>query len=326
MTKQTDGIWEVARAFQPSRVLLTAVELNLFSAVGEGATAPRVASCIGADARATERLMNALVSLGFLERRGDGEYVLTESGRYLVPGHPEGVAEALGHTLRLWNTWSTLTECVREGHAVDSGRATDGFSTESFIAAMHYNALNRAGAVVASLDLTGVSRVLDVGGGSGGYAIAFCKARPGLVATVFDRPTVTPLTRRYAAEAGVGDRIETVDGDYNTDELGRGYDLVLLSAIVHSNSAAENVALLRKCHAALVPGGQIVIQDYLMSDDRTEPASGAMFALNMLVNTAAGDSYTETEVRGWLDAVGFGAARRVDPPGSPTGLLVARRR
>jgi precorrin-6B methylase 2 len=301
------------------------VELGLFAAVGQAATAAEVAGRIGADTRATERLMNALVGLGFLERNRDGVYALTESGRCLVPGQPDGVAEALGHTLRLWNTWSTLTECVRAGHAVETGWATDGFSTESFIAAMHYNSRNRAAAVVASLDLTGVSRVLDVGGGSGGYAIALCNAKRDLTATVFDRPTVTPLTRRYAEEAGVGDRVRTVDGDYNTDELGGGYDLVLLSAIVHSNSADENVALLRKCHAALVSGGQIVIQDYLMNDDRTEPVSGAMFALNMLVNTAAGDSYTETEIRGWLDATGFEETRRIDPPGSPTGLLVARK-
>jgi len=314
MDNNADYIHQLARAFFRSRILLTAYELGVFTALGDGSkTSADVAAALGTDPRATDRLMNALAVLGLLRKEG-GLFANAEAAaRYLVAGKPEYMA-GLGHTVNLWDSWSTLTEAVRAGTAVferpDGGAGEE--RTRAFIAAMHYGGSARAERLVALLELDGVERVLDVGGGSGAYAMAFARARDGIAATVFDLPHVTPLTRRYVEEAGLSDRIDVAEGDAVADELPRGYDLVFMSQLLHSNSAAENEALIANGAASLNAGGRLVIQDFVVDDGRTGPPQAIIFAINMLVNTAAGDTYTEAEVRGWMEAAGLGGVERVD--------------
>jgi hypothetical protein len=178
--------------------------------------------------------------------------------------------------------------------------------------------------VVASLDLAGVSRVLDVGGGSGAYAMEFVRAHAGIMATVFDLPKVLPLTAEYVRRAGLQDRVALVAGDYDRDDLGPGFDLVFLSAIIHSNSAVRNRDLIRKGFAALESPGQLVVQDFIVDEDRLGPPFGVLFALNMLVGTDAGDTYTESEVRQWMLEAGFDRVARRDTPFG-TSLIVGHR-
>ncbi|MBI4536512.1 MAG: methyltransferase domain-containing protein [candidate division NC10 bacterium] len=319
-------ILETASAFQASRVLLTAVELDLFTLLD---VAPRAsaeaAPVINADPRGLDRLMNALAALGFLVKR-EGRFAnAPEASRFLVRGKP-GYIASLMHWVHLWETWGTLTAAVRRGGPVDRAAVGERGEAwlEAFIAAMHWRGTQHAPGVVGSLDLTGVARVLDVGGGSGAYAMAFVRAKAGLRATVFDLPGVLPLTRRYVAEANLTGAIEFAAGDYGTDPFGPGFDLVFLSAIVHSNSPDENRHLLRRCAAALAPGGQMVIQDFLIDEARSGPVFPALFALNMLVGTLAGDTYTETEIRTWMAEASIEAISRRDTPFG-TSLLVGRR-
>jgi predicted O-methyltransferase YrrM len=187
---------------------------------------------------------------------------------------------------------------------------------------MHKNAMARAQPVVAALDLAGVRRVLDLGGGSGAYAMAFARAQPELEVTVFDLPTVTPLTRRYVADSGVDHRIHTRDGDLHIDSYGEGYDLAFVSAICHMNGPEENVAMLGKVKDALSPGGRVVIQDFILNAQKTGPTFAALFALNMLVGTREGSAYSEAEYAGWLAKAGFTEIRKIDLPG-PADLIVA---
>jgi (2Fe-2S) ferredoxin/predicted O-methyltransferase YrrM len=321
-----DELSALLRGFQPSRAVLTAVELDVFTPLGEGASAREVAEIREMDPRATESLLNALVALRLLEKEGDrfrnGEWART----FLCEGAPHDSRAALMHTVHLWPRWSTLTEAVRKGTAVAfkemTGRGEEW--TEAFIAAMHKSAAARAPVVVSALDLAGVDRVLDLGGGSGAYAMAFARARPGLEVTVFDLPTVTPLTRRYVAEGGLQERIHTRDGDLRTDAYGTEYDLVFVSAICHMNGPDENRAMLRRVRQALAPGGRVVIQDFILDPDKTSPTSGALFALNMLVGTREGSAYSDVEYTDWLVGTGFVDVRRVPLPG-PTDLMVALR-
>jgi predicted O-methyltransferase YrrM len=321
-----DGLSGLLRGFQPSRAVLTAVELDLFSAVAEGASAGQVAARRQTDPRATEALLNALVALGLLEKREERFRNGDQAGTFLCAGSPHDSRAALMHTVHLWPRWSTLTEAVRKGTAVAfeemAGRGEEW--TEAFIAAMHKNAAARAPVVVSALDLDGVGRVLDLGGGSGAYALAFARARPGLEVTVFDLPTVTPLTRRYVAEGGMEGRVLTVDGDLRTDAYGTGYDLVFVSAICHMNGPDENRAMLRRIHQALAPGGRVVIQDFILDEDKTSPTVAALFALNMLVGTREGSAYSHVEYSAWLVETGFVDVHRVPLPG-PTDLMVALR-
>jgi ubiquinone/menaquinone biosynthesis C-methylase UbiE len=189
---------------------------------------------------------------------------------------------------------------------------------------MHGRACQQAPGVVALLDLSGVSRVLDVGGGSGAYTMAFVRAKEGIRATVFDLPNVIPLTRSYIEKEGLSHKVETVVGDYNVNELGGGFDLAFLSAIVHSNSFEENRGLMWKVSRALSPQGQAVVQDFIMDEGRTSPPFGALFALNMLVGTESGDTYTELEVRMWMEEAGLSHITRKDT-GFGTSLIIGRK-
>lgn len=318
-----EQIIEIAAGYQKSRILLTAFELDIFSAIGEGSLSSEVAAHkIGARPKSTDRLLNALCALGLLEKKGGLFSNTAISSQYLVRGS-EDYLSRIGHMLNLYRTWGTLTESVRAGTSV-TAREFDEKSLVHFIEAMHHRAKKTAHGLVSLIDLAGVRRVLDVGGGSGVYSMAFVRSGKDLRAVVFDTPEVIMLTREYIAESGLDDRIETVAGDYHAGGFGAGYDLVFMSAIVHINSYEENVTLMKNAFAALNPGGRIVIQDHIMENDRTAPARGALFALNMLVNTEKGDTYTEQEMREWLEQAGCADIRRI-ATGMENDLMVGTR-
>jgi (2Fe-2S) ferredoxin/predicted O-methyltransferase YrrM len=321
-----DDLQQRIRAFQESRVILTALELDLFTAVGEGATAPQLAGKIGANARAAEMLMNALVALGLLAKQ-DGTFRNTPvSARYFAEGSKDNARLALMHTAHLWRRWSTLTECVRAGTSVTyQERADRGEDwTQAFIAAMHRNASERAPLVVAAVGTEGIERMLDLGGGSGAYSIAFAKASERIHAEIVDLPAALPIAQGHIRKAGLADRIQTHEGDLRRGEFGSGYNLVFVSAICHMLSDKENRDLLKRCSAALAPMGRIVVQDFVLEADKTAPKMAALFALNMLVGTHAGSSYSEDEYAAWLRQAGFRDVRRIRLPG-PSNLMVGTR-
>jgi (2Fe-2S) ferredoxin/predicted O-methyltransferase YrrM len=321
-----DDLNDRIRAFQESRAILTALELDVFTAVGDEGSAEAVAGRIGTDARATEMLLNAATSMGLLVKQ-DGTFRNTPAtARYFVATSPDNARPALLHTAHLWSRWSNLTDCVRAGTAVGpqeiAARGLDW--TEAFIAAMHRNASERAPQVVQAVGTNGIRRMLDVGGGSGAYSIAFAKADPALTSEILDLEAVAPIAQRHIQKAGVSERVSTRVGDLRSDPLGQGYDLVFVSAICHMLGPDENRDLLERCHRALASGGRMVIQDFILEPDKTAPKWGALFALNMLVGTRAGSSYSEDEYTRWLEGAGFRNIRRVRLPG-PAGLMIASR-
>jgi (2Fe-2S) ferredoxin/predicted O-methyltransferase YrrM len=321
-----DDLLRTIRGFQESRVVLSALELDVFSAVGGGATAVAVAAARQADARGMAILLNALVALGLLAKSAGVFTNSAVSARYLSAGSRDDARDALKHNLSLWSRWSTLTDAVRAGHTVLSAEARDRGEawTVPFIAAMHRNAALRAPLIVSAIGAERVRRMLDIGGGSGAYSIAFAQANPELQVEVLDLPAVVPIARRHVEEAGLQSRVRTRTGDLRTDDFGRGYDLVLVSAICHMLGPGENEDLLRRVGRALAPGGRVVIQDFIVDPDGTAPAHAALFAVNMLVGTQAGSTYSEAEYASWLGKAGYAEAHRIDLPG-PSGLMVASR-
>ena len=316
-----DDISELIRGFMPSRAVLTALELDVFTAVGDGGTAEQVAQKIQTAARATEMLLNALVSLKLLEKR-EGVYTNTPlAARFFVEGTPDSARTAQLHIANIWKRWSALTDAVRAGTCV-APRGDNGWVTP-FIAAMDHNARGRARAVVQAAGVNGAKRMLDLGGGSGAYSIAFAKAAATLRAEIVDLAEVLPITQEHVSRAGLADRISTRAGDMLTIPLQSGhYDLVLLSAICHMYSPEENQQLFQRAYETLAHGGRLVVADFILEPDKTSPRFGALFALNMLVGTRAGASYSEPEYETWLKAAGFAEARRVRIPG-PVNLMIA---
>ena len=317
-----NDLMNTMRGFQESRVLLAAVELDIFSAVGKGATASEVAGRLQAHPRSTETFLNALVAIGALSKSGDVFRNTPDTARYLVAGSPDNQRPALMHTVHVWKAWTTLTDAVRAGTAVVppgvDGR--DAEWTQAFIAAMHRGALSAAPAVVETVGAAGVRRLLDLGGGSGAYSIAFAQANPELRAEVLDLDSVVPIAQKHIDEAGLAGRVTTRVGDLLTDEFGAAYDLVLLSAICHMFGPEENQDLLRRSYRALTPGGRVVIRDFVLEPDKTAPKGAALFALNMLVATRTGSTYSEAEYTSWLKGAGFVRVTRPQPD-----LLIAHR-
>ena len=317
---------DMSVAFQASRILLTAVELRLFSIIGgEAVTSGDVADRAGTDAHGTDRLLNALSTVHLVLKR-NGRFRNTPEGlRYLVDSSPE-YAAGLRHSASMWHAWSGLTERVRNGQQPSRAAVNDRGDEwlDPFIAAMHYRARLQADPIAALLPLTESTRVLDVGGGSGAFSVAMARRTHGLRAVVFDLPNVMPLTQRYVADAGLGDFVTTAVGDYLTDPLPTGFDLVFLSAVVHSNSAEQNARLIAKCVGALNPGGSVAVVDWVMDADRVKPEAGALFAINMLVGTDSGDTFTEDEIRSWMIDSGLEQIhRRATPFG--TDVMIGKR-
>lgn len=322
----SDNLWELACGFQKSRVFLTAYELKVFTVLqNKSKSALEVAKAVRINSGAVERLMNALCAIGLLKKEKDKFANSPLTLRLLVKGRPEFMA-GLMHTVHLWDSWSTLTQAVRRGKSVITKNVSrrPKMWVEAFIAAMHERAQGKASKVILMLDLSGIHNVLDVGGGSGVYAMAFVQAKRGIKTTVFDLPNVIKLTRKYVQEKGLLDSIKIVSGDYTIDKLGNGFDLVFLSAIIHSNSFDENRKLIKKCVNALNPGGQVVVQDFIMDEDRISPAFGAFFSLNMLVATEDGDTYTESEVRSWMKGAGLSNIIKKDTA-LETALIIGRK-
>ena len=296
-----------ARSFMQSRVILTAAELDLFTHLEQKpSNADEIADRLGLDQKALTRLLDCLVIFGLIEKER-GPYCNTEEGALLSANHPESVLPMVLHMNHLWNTWSGLTERVRKGQDPQTkpGLKFDEKSMKAFIGAMHIAAKSLSLEIADSIDLTPFQKLLDVGGASGTYTIAFLRRNPEMKAIIFDMKEVIPLAQERLQEEGLLDRVELVDGDFYQDELPKGCDLALLSAIIHQNSLNENFNLFQKVHRALNPGGVILIRDHIMEESRTKPPSGAIFALNMLVNTRGGDTYTFIEVKNTLEKAGF---------------------
>jgi hypothetical protein len=307
-------IREFAASFQKSRILLSGFELDIFTNIDEaGTTNNQIAKILHLDEHASERLLNALASLGFLEKRGNLFFNTVESYNFLSKKSPDYLG-GLMHSAHLWKTWSNLTQVVRTGisaHPEEINERGEEWLF-SFITAMHDRGKKQAPEQLKNVDMSGINSILDIGGGSGAYSMEFVSKKPEVTATVYDLPSVVPITNQFILKEGYSGKIKTHTGDYTTDELPAGFDLVFLSAVIHSNSFAVNKDLIKKCYSSVNENGKIIIQDWIMNNDRTKPLSGAVFAINMLVGTEAGDCFTEAEVTEMLTVAGFKDISRIE--------------
>jgi predicted O-methyltransferase YrrM len=305
----------IGRSFMESRVLLTGAELDLFTlAAGTPLSAEQMAGRIGANLRALTIVLDALAAMGLLIKENDTYQTEPSAARMLSADSPASILPMIRHSSDLWDRWGQLT------HRVAGPRKKEK-SMRAFIGAMHVVGHMLAPRIVSLVGISDARRLLDVGGATGTYTIAFLEAEPRMRATLFDLPPVIEMARERVSAAGMLDRVTLVAGDYRKDPLPAGHDLAFVSAIIHQNSPAENVMMFRKIFNAIGPGGRIVVRDHILSPDRTHPRSGALFAVNMLVGTEGGNSYTETEIRDVLEQEGFVGVRIIHPDTRMDGLM-----
>jgi len=316
-----DKLDQMICSYMPSRCILTALELDIFAAVANGANAEQIGAKVNANARAVGMLLNALVAIGLLHKNS-GIYTNTpESARYFVQGSKDNQRDGLLHFADIWHRWSTMTDAVRRGSCVSLKRERTPEWTRNFITCMQRMAKDRAPLVVKTLGTSGVRRVLDLGGGSGAYSIAFAKASPDVRCEILDVPEVVPLSAEYVNKAGVSAQVSLRPGDMLRDDFGSGYDIIMLNAICHSFSEEQNQDIFRRARQALASSGRLVVQDFILNPDKTGPTQAALFSLNMLVATDAGASYSEPEYTHWMKDAGFSEVSRINLPG-PSDLIV----
>ena len=327
MSEPTRSIDELAGGFQAAQVLFAAHRLGLFSALGKGERdAGELAVALGADRRGTRILCDALAALGLLVKRGDRYAAGDEVRTHLLADSPRPQGALLHHRALLYARWGRLADAVRSGarvpdDAVDPRLLSD---DEAFARAMADLGRESARAVADRLDLAGVGALLDLGGGPGLYALEFARRQAGLRAVVFDRPATVAVARANVEAAGFADRVSVRAGDAFADDWGGPYDLVFTSNFLHIWGPEENRRLVARAAAALAAGGRLVVKDLFLDPGRASPPAAALFAVNMLVNTAGGDCYTVAEVQAWMAAAGL-TAGEVLPVASHSHLVVGRK-
>jgi len=323
-----EDLLEAVRGYQLACVLTAAADLDVFNALADGGqTASALAARIGGDARATAVLADALASAGVLEKNGD-RYALPAALRaFLLDSSPTSVAAMIRHQGTCLRRWARLEWAVRQGGPEQLEPSVRGAAADyaSFIEAMNVVSSSVAAWLVPEINPGDFRCVLDVGGGSGTWTLAWLKCHDTARAILFDLPEVIPLARLRLTGAGVADRVKLVGGDFEKDALPRGADLVWLSAIIHQNSREQNRELLQRIAAALEPGGSVYIRDILMDDSRTAPRQGAFFAVNMLVATPGGGTFTLREIREDLEQTGFRDVRLVRPDEGMHAVVTARK-
>lgn len=291
-----------------TKILLTAVKLDVFSALDERSkSAPDIAGRLRADPHTLALLLNALVAMKLLTKEGELYANSSVALKHLVRSSPQYV----GHLLLLhdaeWNNWGKLEETIRTGKRMVDRHV---FETDPELGSQVLAVLNRIGQqsgpdLAKRLKLGGRERMLDLGGGAGTNAIAFCQVYPDLRATVFDLPETLKLTEKTVKDAGLDSRVALHPGDFNRDPLGGPYELVLMSDILHYQTFQMNQDLVKKVFGTLAPGGRLVIKDRFLDEAGTGPAWTTAFAVHILVNTQNGSCFQASEAMQWLQAAGF---------------------
>jgi len=325
-----ERLMEMSSAYGPPLVIGAAVGNKVFDSLESGPkSAEQVSKETGASERGLRIIMNALVGLELLKKDRQKKYSLTpESAAFLVSGKPGTLAGFFGTIApQLISRWLRLTDIVRDGRPVVAvNQETEG--TEFFrqlvesIIPMSYPSAQALGDHLKLAKAKNEIRVLDLAAGSGIWGIALTQKSPRVRVTAVDWAGMIPTTKRVTEKFGARDRFDFIEGDLLKANFGNRYDIAILGHILHSEGEERSRQLLKKTFGALKSGGTIAIAEWLVNDQRTEPAPALMFAVQMLVNTEKGDTFSFSEIKSWLEDAVFKKVRKLKTP-HPSPLVVA---
>jgi SAM-dependent methyltransferase len=327
-----DRIMQFVWAFAPPLAIEAAVRHRVFDVLAEHPLAlDELVRATGASARGLAVIADVLVGFGLLVRDDAERYALTpESSAFLVSHHPAFVGGIFRHiSTQLLPNWLDLNQVVASGRPVQSVNSAEEGAPffEQFVEDIFPMSYASARVLADALTLAQADApvsVLDLAAGSGVWGIALAQSSSHVTIRAIDWAGVLPVTQRVAERFGLGDRLTTVAGDLLEADFGTGHQVATLGHILHSEGVERSRALLHRAYAALTPGGTIAIAEFLVDADRRGPLSGLIFAVNMLVNTDAGGTYSFAEIAGWLVEAGFTNPRLLPAPG-PSPLILATR-
>ncbi len=308
---------EISYSYWKAQVLFVATDMDVFTLIaGNGKSCKVIARRLRTDLRATEMILNALVSLKFLRKIKEIYRNTAISNRYLVKDSPLYQGDRIHHFHNLMDYWSKLSDAVRTGKptAYDNAEEeVDEKRLREFIRAMHNIGAVQAGEICRKLHLKKYYSLLDLAGGQGTYAVRFAKENPKMKSVVFDLPEVIKITREHIKESGMKGKVATKAGDCLKDSFGKElYDIVFVSNLLHIYRPGENRKILKKCWDSLLKKGIVVVQEFVLNSAKTQPLFGTLFSLNMLMGTHRGSSYSYVEMKEWLKDVGFKNVKRVN--------------
>jgi ubiquinone/menaquinone biosynthesis C-methylase UbiE len=325
-----ERIMQFAWGYVPPPVLEAAIRHHIFDLLDKKPmTLSKVHTATGASTRGLAAVMNALVGLQFLAKDAQGVYSLTpESAAFLVSTKPSFQGGMILHTSKqLLPKWLDLSEIVTTGkpaNAVNQEAAGAEFF-QQFVVDIFPMSYPSAQTLAQTLNFDAAGqpvRVLDLATGSGVWGIALAQSSEHVRVTAVDWPDVLPVTRKTVGRFDLTDRFTFVEGDLLTADFGKDHTVATLGHILHSEGEERSRKLLAKVFRSLAPGGTIAIAEFLVDEDRTGPVNGLFFAVNMLVNTDNGNTYSFEEISSWLAEAGFVNPRTVPAPG-PSPLILA---
>jgi 3-hydroxy-5-methyl-1-naphthoate 3-O-methyltransferase len=327
-----DRIIGMASAFYESCVLFTASDLGIFTKLNEigPADTRTLASELKLDERGVRLLLDACVAVELLQKEGQVYVNTPESSAFLVPGSAGDLSGAIRYNRDVYPAWGKLKEFVRSGKPVENPEfhlGEDSERTRTFVLSMHYRALGMGRAVMGALDLAGRKTVLDVGGGPGTYSMLIAQANPDLTCTVLDLPDVVAVAEELIGQQSLQGRVKTLAGDYRNTSFPGGNDAVNFFGVLHQESPESILALFRKAHAALNPGGIVNVMDMMTDSTHTKPKFSALFGVNMALTAENGWVFSDLELKGWLEEAGFvDFTAKPLPPPMPHCFASARKR
>jgi SAM-dependent methyltransferase len=304
---------DVVSTYRLPRILLTALELDLFTAIGTRAwTVRALARRVKVSERGLDILLRNLASGGMLLKRG----VLYRNGRVAATAlntrHPAYRAAYLRLIRNHWDDWSRLTRSVRRGKPVPDDTPDNAAYRREFSWAMHHRSMEIAPRVARQVDLRRARTLLDLGGGPGTYALAFLAENPQLQAAVCDRAPALEVAKELAARVRHGRRLSYLPLDFMQRPVPGQWDVIWYSNVLHIYSPEENRELFRRLRRAMVPGGRLLIQDaFLWDREGLQPIEANLFAVTMLLFTKTGNTYSAHDTTRWLREAGFSRVRRL---------------
>jgi hypothetical protein len=324
-----ERVMQFAWGYAPTLAIEAAVRHGIFDALDKGPlTAAQIASRTKTSPRGVNGIVDLLVSLQLLQRTGKKITLTPESAAFLVSTKPSFYGALYRHiSTQLLPSWLQLTDVVRTGkpavkvNARKQGAEFFANFVESLFP-LSFPAATALGHHLGVAKARGPMSVLDIGAGSGVWGISIAKQSPQVRIHAVDWPQVLTVTRRIAKKHGVEKRLTTAAGDFFEADFGTGHQLATIGHILHSEGRERSKRLLKKVYQAMAPGGTVAIQEFVPNEDRSGPPGALIFALNMLVNTEAGDTFTFGEMSGWLRAAGFKNPRLLDVP-SVSPLVLA---
>ena len=328
-----ERIFSLFNAFQTTAALHSGIELDVFTAIGSGSNTPALlAAKTGASERGLRILCDYLTIMGLLTKE-EGRYGLTqESAIFLDRRSPACLASVAGFLGAEWHARNvkSLTAAVRKGGSV--GKEGDNTKPQDEVWVTFARSMAPLMTPSANFiaQLVGAAegqacKVLDIAAGHGMYGITIAKKNPNAQVVALDWPAVLAVAMENARSAGVADRYATRPGSAFETELGSGYDIVLLTNILHHFDPPTCESLMRRVHAALKPGGKAITLEFIPNEDRVSPPVAAAFSLNMLVGTEAGDAYTFLEYERMFANAGFGKTSFHPIPEMPQQVLVSEK-